>query len=239
MLEDALRYPLENDDRVSTLLIGGVLLVLSVLILPAFVLQGYLVRVLHSAAAGEAEAPSFTDWGSLFVDGLKLLVINLVVGLVIAVPFVVVSVVVFGGAAFLRDGASGAGAAVGLVGVLLFTLAGLFAIVVSYFMPAMFTNFAVEGRLGAAFDLSTVRSVAFTTDYLVTVLLAVVVGGVISAVGGPLALVLVGVPVLFYGQVVTYYLFGRGYAEGRTAAGLPPAAGSSTTVTTTDRSGRV
>lgn len=237
MLEESLRYPLNSDDRVATLLIGGLLLVLSVLILPAFVVQGYLVRVLRSAAGGETEAPSFTGWGGLFVDGLKFLVINLVVGLVIAIPFVGVSAVVFGGATAVGDAGGGTGAALTLVGVLLFAVATLFAIVVAYFLPAMFANFAVEGRLGAAFDLSTVKSIAFTTDYLVAVLLAVVLGGVINAIGSLFVLVLVGVPILFYGQVVTYYLFGRAYAEGRVASGLSPAVGASRT--TTDRSGGV
>ncbi|QLG26761.1 DUF4013 domain-containing protein [Halorarum halophilum] len=242
MIEESLRYPLNSDDRVATHLIGGLLLVLSILVLPAFVVQGYLVRVLRSAAGGETEAPSFTGWGGLFVDGLKFLLVNLVVGLVIAIPFVVVSVVVFGGAAAIGDaGGETSVAALSLVGILLFAVATLFAVVVSYFLPAMFTNFAVEGRLGAAFDLSTVKSIAFTTDYLVAVLLAVVLGGVINSIGSLFAIVLVGIPILFYGQVVTYYLFGRAYAEGRSAAGLPPATVVSTppSTRTTDRSGRV
>lgn len=219
MLEAALRYPLKSDDRVATLIIGGLLLVLSVLVLPVFVLQGYLVRVLDSSARGETEAPSFTDWGGLFVDGLKLTVVNVVVGVVVAVPFLAVTALFTGGLFAVGDSAGGV-TALGAVGALVFVLLSVFALVVSYFLPAMFANFAVEGRLGAAFDLRTVRSVAFTTDYLVAVLLAVVLGSVINTVAAPFALLLVGIPMLFYGQVVTYYLFGRAYAEGRRAAGL-------------------
>ena len=94
MLEDALRYPLNSEDRVATLIIGGLLLVFSFLLIPAFILQGYLLRVLGSAAAGDEAAPSFTDWGGLLVDGLKLLVVSLVYGLVIAIPFIIASVVI-------------------------------------------------------------------------------------------------------------------------------------------------
>ena len=242
VLEASLRYPLNSDDRVATLIIGGLLIVLSLLVLPAFVVQGYLVRVLRSSANGGTAAPSFTDWGGLFVDGLKVFVINLVVGLVVAVPFVVVSVAFFGGVAVVGDAATGTqGAALGVVGLLLFAAAGLLALVLAYFVPAMLANFAVEGRLGAAFDLSTVTSVAFTTDYLVAVLLGVVLGGVINAVAGLFAILLVGIPFLFYGQVVTYYLFGRAYAEGRAASGLPPVAGTPdpSARRTTERSGGV
>ncbi|WP_313695649.1 DUF4013 domain-containing protein [Halorarum halobium] len=238
MLEESLRYPLESDDSIATLLIGALLTVLSILIIPAFIVQGYLVRVLRSSVAGETEAPSFTDWGDLFVDGLKLFLINLVFGIIVAIPFVIVTVVFLGGAFAAGDAGGGSGAAaLGLLSLLLFAVVGLLALVLAYFLPAMFANFAVEGRLGAAFDLSTVRAVAFTSEYFVAVLLGVVAGAVLNSVGGTLAFILVGLPILFYGQVVTYYLFGRGYAEGRTASGLSPAPGS--TATTTDRSGGV
>ncbi|QLG62575.1 DUF4013 domain-containing protein [Halorarum salinum] len=234
MLGDALRYPIESDDRVATLVIGGLLLVLGVLVLPAFVVQGYLVRVLDSSARGESEAPSFTDWGGLFVDGLKLTVVGLVVGIVIAVPFVLVTALLTGGLVAVGD-SGGNVAALGVVVALVYVLLSVLALVVAYFLPAMFTNFAVEGRLGAAFDLSTVTSVALTTDYLVAVLLAVVLGSVVNAVAAPFAVLLVGIPLLFYGQVVTYYLFGRAYAEGRRAAGLPGIRGGAAASSRSDR----
>lgn len=220
MLEDALRYPLNSDDRVATLLIGGALILLSPLVLPAFVMQGYLLRVLRSAAAGEDAAPSFTDWGGLFVDGLKLLVVGLAYGLVIAVPFVIAAAVVGVGSGLgSAVGGDAAAPAVGIVGILLFLLATLLSILIAYLLPAAMTNFAVEGRMGAAFDVDTVSSAAFSTDYLVGVVLGVVLGGAINAVAGPLVFLLVGLPLLFYGQVVTSYCFARGFAEATAADG--------------------
>lgn len=210
MLEDALRYPLNSEDRVATLIIGGLLLVFSFLLIPAFILQGYLLRVLGSAAAGDEAAPSFTDWGGLLVDGLKLFVVSLVYGLVIAVPFVVASVVIgLGG----LTGSDAGVAAFGIVGILLFLLATLVAIVIGYFLPAAMTNFAVEGEMSAAFDFAAIREASFSSKYLVGVLLGVVLGIVIQSVATPFVFLLVGIPALFYGQVVTYYCFARGFAD--------------------------
>ncbi|UIO98694.1 DUF4013 domain-containing protein [Halobaculum sp. CBA1158] len=210
MLEDALRYPLDSDDRLATLVIGGLLLVFSFLILPAFVLQGYLLRVLRSSANGDAAAPSFTDWGDLLVDGLKLLVVSVIYGVGITIPFVVGAAVIgLGG----LTGSDAGLAAFGILGVLVLLVASLVAIVVGYVLPAAITNFALEGSIGAAFDLAAIREAAFSSRYLVGVLLGVVLGGVINTVASPLAFLLVGIPLLFYGQVVTYYCFGRGFAE--------------------------
>lgn len=236
MLEEALRYPLENEDRLSTLLIGGVLLavpvlasLLSVVLLPlalvavlltlpfALVGQGYLLRVLRSAATGEAAAPSFTDWGRLFVDGLKLLVVSLVYGLAAVVPTAVLGVAagVGLGAVSNGTGAEPNVAALGTVTLLLVAVTAVLALALSYVLPAALTNVALRDGLGAAFDFGTIRQVALSSDYLVGVLLGYVVGGVLGSVAGALSLLLVGVPLLFYAQVVTYYCFGRGFAEAR------------------------
>lgn len=225
MLEDALGYPLRTDDRVATLIVGAALIVASVFVLPAFVLQGYLLRVLRSAATGERAAPSFTDWGELFVDGLKLVVVQAAFGFVISIPIVAAVV------AFLLGGVTGSEAGVaafGTVSLLLVLLATLLSILVAYVLPAAMTNFALAGELSVAFDVETLREAALSGRYLVGVLFGVVLGGVITLVAGPLALLLIGVPGLFYGQVVTYYCFGRGFAEATGANATAPAAETDT-----------
>lgn len=249
MLEAALRFPLASDDRVSTLLIGGALLavslfastlavlfvpfglLVSLLVFPvSLVVQGYLVRVLRGAATGDRAAPSFTDWGGLLVDGLKLLFVSLVYGLVVVVPLVVLVVVGVGSFTVTGGVESGMGmetataaaptvtgpnAAVSaglLVGV---GVVFLLSLVVSYLLPAALTNFALRDSLSAAFDLGTLRQVVFSTDYLLGVLLGYVVGGALAGVAAGFSLLLVGIPALFYAQVFTYYCFGRGFAEAR------------------------
>ncbi|SFG33667.1 Protein of unknown function [Halopelagius inordinatus] len=215
MLGDSLSYPLNSDDRIATILIGGLLSVLGVLVIPAFVIQGYLVRVLRGAAKGEPAAPSFTDWGDLIVDGIKLFVVNLAYGLLIAIPMAVFSFALFVPVSVSSNGGSPQpSAAVGIVAVVGGLLLLVFALLVAYVLPAAMTNFAVEDSLGAAFDFSTIWSGATTSEYFVGWVLAIVVGVVGGLVGSALSVVLVGIFVLFYVQVVSYYLFGRGFTEG-------------------------
>ena len=218
MLSDALSFPRQSEDWLPTLLVGGILVLLSPLILPALVVQGYLVRVLGQAAENGQTPPSFTDWGGLLVDGLKLLVVNLVYGVVITVPAVLLlgSLLIAipsapvpvepGSTPPAPSGGSGLG--------LLVVFALLAVLLLAYLLPAAFANLAIEGRLGAGFHLRTIAAGAFTTEYASAWLLALFVGFLGSLVGSLLTFVVVGVFVLFYVQVVLYYLVGRGFAEG-------------------------
>jgi len=69
MLEDGLSYPIRGDWIGRIIIIGGVLGFLSVLLLPAFVIVGYLVRVLEQTIDGEDVPPEFDDWGDLLMKG--------------------------------------------------------------------------------------------------------------------------------------------------------------------------
>ncbi|WP_049984788.1 DUF4013 domain-containing protein [Halobellus rufus] len=219
MLSDALSYPLDGDSWIRTVLIGGLLSLLTVFVVPIFFLQGYYVRVLRGVTNDDPNPPEFRDWGDLLVDGLKLFAVNLVVGLVAFLALGVVAVI-FGAGSLLSAGgaggdpgaaAGGAFAAFGVVGFLLFIA---FALVLGYVAPGMFANFAREDSIAAAFDVSTIVAGVTTIEYLTAWVLAVVVGLVLGTIASLLSVVIVGVFVLFYVQVVTYYLFGRGFADG-------------------------
>ncbi|MFC7201951.1 DUF4013 domain-containing protein [Haloferax namakaokahaiae] len=221
MLSDALWFLKRSDDWVATTIIGGVLSLLSVLIIPAFILQGYLVKAMRAAANGEEAAPSFTDWGELFVDGVKLFVVGLGWSLVVIVPMILLTIVLGIGSAALTQGAtdpsavSSAGSlGLGIFSLVGFLLIGLLGLLVGFLVPAASVNFAIEGNLGAGFDVRTITGAAFTSDYVVAWVLAIVVSMVLGTIGSVLSIVLVGLFLLFYVQVMTYYLFARGYADG-------------------------
>ncbi|WP_411963728.1 DUF4013 domain-containing protein [Haloferax sp. YSMS24] len=222
MLSDALWFVKRSDDWVATTIIGGVLSLLSVLILPAFILQGYFVRAMRAAADGDRAAPSFTDWGGLLVDGLKLFVVTFVWALVAIIPAVILSAIIGLGTFTIVESTTSPGMApepAGNIGFGIVTIvAGLLffglSLVAGYLIPAASANFAIEGNLGAGFDVRTILSGALTAEYAVAWLLAIVVAIVLGTVGSFLAVILVGVFVLFYVQVTTYYLWARGYADG-------------------------
>ncbi|MFK8213714.1 DUF4013 domain-containing protein [Haloferax volcanii] len=219
MLSDALWFLKRSDDWVATTIIGGVLWLLSVLIFPGIILQGYFVRAMRAAANGEQAAPSFTDWGELFVDGLKLFVVTFVWALVAIVPAILLSVIIGIGTFTVSEAATGSaassagGVGLGIASLVLGLLVFVLGLLAAYIGPAAGANFAIEGNLGAGFDVRTILSGAFTGEYAVAWLLALVVTVVLGFIGGLLSAIVVGFFVLFYVQVMTYYLWARGFAD--------------------------
>lgn len=224
MLGDALSFPTNDDDWLKTHIIGGVLLLVSFFIpvIPQLPVTGMAVESLRRGARGEDTPPAFDDWETLFIDGLKVFVI----GFVYAIPLVILFFVLFIGGIFSLGlgGASGSDAGVaagGIVFLLLFGVGGLLTLLVAYIAPAAIANFAVYDDLGKAFAIGEVLGIAFTADYFIAIVLVVIVGFFINLIGGILALLLVGLLVLFFGQLFTYHLIGQGYAKARQTKGNP------------------
>ncbi|KTG27222.1 DUF4013 domain-containing protein [Haloferax profundi] len=222
MLSDALSFLKRSDDWLATTIIGGVLSLLSVLIVPAIILQGYYVRAMQAAARGEEAAPSFTDWGGLLVDGLKLFVVTFVWALLAIIPIIGFSAIIGLSTFAVAETTTSAGMppepasnfGIGIVAILGSLVVFALSLVVGYVVPAAGANFAIEGNLGAGFDVRTILSGAFTAEYAIAWVLAIVVALVLGTIGSLLSIILVGVFVLFYVQVTTYYLWARGYADG-------------------------
>lgn len=219
MLEDAISYPLRGDSALGRVFVGGLLGLFGFLLLPLFVLFGYLLRVLANAAREpEADPPEFEDWGDLFVEGLKGTAVAIVYGIV---PFLVVGIAGgFGVAATAtRSGAArGVFGGLGVIGVLVafVVFVGLY-----YLLPAALTRLALEGRIGAAFEFGALKSVLLSPGYLVAWLLPFVIAFVVNAAMfvfvlvtlglGALVIIVLGPFIQFYLQLVVFYLFGRAY----------------------------
>ena len=236
MFGEALRFPVAGDSALKNHLIGGVLGILGFLLIPAFFVQGYLVRVLRVAVEGGDEPPVFDEWGDLLVDGLKLFVVTLAYFIV---PTIVmfVSIFAFVGVASVSTGAPGevpssAFAGAGIDGLLLLLVSMLLFFLAAYLVPAAAANFARHDDLGKAFEFGTVVDAAFSADYFVAVVFAILVGLIVGAVTVFLSIIVVGlilVPFLsFYTQVATYYLFGRGFAKAMDLDGPGGATGTGT-----------
>ncbi|MFB9813454.1 DUF4013 domain-containing protein [Haloarcula sebkhae] len=152
MLEDALRYPWTGEQKIETILIGGVLSLLGVFFIPVLFVYGYLVRVIRAVSDGaDEEPPVFDEWGDLFIEGVVAFLISLVYGLV---PLVVIGLAV---ASFIVPASvvttTGGEPALGLSVIgLLFALVVAVTVVVSlgavYLLPAAVAAYAVTGRVG-------------------------------------------------------------------------------------------
>ncbi|GAA0229572.1 DUF4013 domain-containing protein [Haladaptatus pallidirubidus] len=211
MFNDSINYLKDSDDAAKTVLIGGLLAIFGFLIIPALIVEGYVIRVLRRGSAGDTEAPVFSDWGTLTVDGLKAAIITLVYFLV---PAILAAVFVGGGAALAND-APFIGGVVALFGGLLTLIATL---AVWYVVPAALVRFAENGAMGSGFDYESLAPIVRDREYATGWLLAlgvIVVAGVIVSVVAVVPLVgwLVAVFLGFYAQVTAAYIYARSYAE--------------------------
>lgn len=222
MFSEALEYPL-NGDSYEPLVIGSVLAILWWLIVPVFVLGGYFLSVIRSAADGETVPPAFEDYGALLIDGLVATLIGIVYTLVPTVVFIA-AFTVSGGAGLLIGGDAGMASFVG--GILMGLLASsVFYLAVLYVTPAALANYAVTDRIGAAFGPGSLKPILLSGEYtkawaiaIVIALLGSVISGMISGVFGFIPILgifigpLVTVPIAIYIGLSTNYLYGRGVA---------------------------
>lgn len=213
-LEAAAKYPMQSEDWLVTVGIGGILMLLSIFVVPIFLLYGYFVRVLRAGMRAEREPPSFGDWGALLSEGFWAFVVVFVYQLI---PLLVFAVTVGGSIVAIASGsraAAGAGVAGMLGGVALSTL---LALVFGYVGLIGVTNYANGGSLGDGFDFDVIKRVATSRDYAVPWVVGVVAMFVAAGIASVLGIVpiigaIIGVFVTFYGYVVAGKIWGEGYA---------------------------
>jgi hypothetical protein len=206
---------MESEDWVKTVAIGAVLTLLSVLVVPALIVGGYVVRTIRERAAGATEPPAFDDWGGLLVDGLKAAVIYLVY---MIVPIAVFAVTVGGLILGVLTGSETI-ASVGIAGFLGgIVVSSVLSLVFGYFAVAALVNFACKEDLSAAFDFGTVKRLAFSSDYAIPWLIAVgiliaanIVTNIFNFIPG-LGL-LIWAPISFYAYVVAAEILAGGYND--------------------------
>ena len=222
MIEASLNYLRESDDAVVTLLIGGVLLLASPLLIPAFAVLGYVVRVLRRTADGDDEPPVFDAWGELLVDGLKAFVVAFVYSL-LPLGVVAVAAGLSIGTLVVVPGGETAGVGTVVVGLIVL-VAGLVSLLVSlvglYVTPAALAAVADSGRVGDGFALGTLWGViskrAYATGWLtaaVVVLAGSLAVGVLSVV--PILGTIAGLFVQFYALVAAAAIVGWTWAAVR------------------------
>ncbi|WP_050033875.1 DUF4013 domain-containing protein [Halorubrum halophilum] len=223
MLSESLNYLRDGEDAIVTVAIGGVLLLTSPLLIPSFLVLGYLTRVIRRTADGTDEPPVFEAWGNLLVEGVKAFAVTFVYSLL---PLAVLAVAAaFGiGAAVVGSGDGAGGLLSGLIGGLLALVLVVVALAVSlvgvYVTPAALAAVADSGRVGDGFAVGTLWGVVTKRAYAVGWLTAVTVVfagalaiGVLSVV--PILGTIAGFFVQFYAIVAAAAVIGWTWTDVR------------------------
>lgn len=178
-ISDAIQFPTTSDDWGGTVLIGGILTFLVFLLIPLFIVYGYLLELIRTNYETSTQPGSFENWGALLIDGLKAWIIGLIY---LFVPIVVAAVTIgWSGLLFMTGTRAGA---IGGVGSLFagLALSAILFLLFGYFAVAGIVNYAIEQRFGAAFEFSTMKTVGLNSNYAIAWLLSIVVFFVASLV---------------------------------------------------------
>ncbi len=217
----AIRFVFNDKQWINKLLIGAVMSLLSFLILPAFILQGYTVKIIRQVMGGnDDELPEWSDYGRLLSDGLFVTLGQLVW----ALPFILLMIVmgiVTGGLGSLADGSGDmmAAATTG-AGLLVACLALLTVIAFLFLNPALMIQYAREGEFGALFRFGEIIAIIrnhmadILIAFLVTLVAVFAIGIVTSILSiipclGWIAAVIIGLAMGPYIQFVTGHLYGQ------------------------------
>jgi hypothetical protein len=148
-------------------------------------LLGYTLKVFR----GENPAPEVTGWGTLFIDGIKYLIVSLIW----AIPCLIILFLALG--SFIAAIASGnTSAAIGFIGG---ALIGLLVFVVVAIITALFATigiirFARTGSMGEAFNFSaileTIGKIGWGS-YIIALIVLVIVQIVFSIIIGILSII--------------------------------------------------
>lgn len=221
----AFTYFADDERWLGKLVIGILVSLASFLILPGFLLSGYMVGITRNVMNGEKRPlPEWEDLGTLFMDGLSIVVASFVYTL----PFwlltciAFVTTIGFGGlseATQLSEDAVVAGifATWGLIACLFL----IFMLAFFFISPAIVIQYVREGNIGACFRFGEVLAIVrdnfgdiliagltpFAASFVLSIVVAAlnaiicvgtVIGFVLSFVMGPYLAAVTG---HLYGQI--------------------------------------
>lgn len=216
----SIRYVMEDRQWLSKLLIGVLMSVLGFLIVPALILQGYVVKIIRHVMGGNLDSlPEWDDWGKLLKDGFFVTVAQIVYTL----PFIIlmfIGIAATGGIASVSGSEDLAALAATGGGLVLFCLVILFAVALLFLTPAILIQYAIKDDFGACFRFGEVADIIRNNmaDILIAFLVTLVAGIAISLIVGVLSLIpclgwiaafLIGLAVGPYISFVTGHLYGQ------------------------------
>ena len=214
MIERALRYQTQGDDRVKRVAIGGAATFLGFfLFLPLFPVYGYVLEVIRRNLRAETGTPPAWDEFDiveLSIDGVKggaiLFVYSIAIGLVVVLPSGTVGFLglVLGSPSLTLLGTV-LGGALSLVGTVL----------VGVVAPVAVCNYVLRGDITAGFDVKTLRALVTRRTMLQAAGVALVVNFLVGVVSGVVGVTIIGAPVAgvvgFIGLSAVAYIWADGF----------------------------
>jgi len=151
-------------------------------------LAGYSLKVLR----GEKPAPEVTDWGTLFIDGIKYIIVALIYAIPIIIVMAIMMVIGFGAAMTGDPTAMMAGAGIALIGML---VAIVLAFIIALFEIIGVVRFARTGSIGEAFNFSAILATIGKIGWG-SYIIALIVLFVVAIIYGIIVAIIQMIPIL-------------------------------------------
>lgn len=208
---NALKYSLSNFKKVLTL---GILTITSFLIIPGFLVLGYLFKILKESLNGSDNLPEFNEWSKIFIDGLKVFFVLFVYSIIpaaligVGIRNSILPLINTQGTGPLIQSTLSLGILSGLtiIGILL-------GILVSFVIAVALANMAYQNKLDAAFRFGEIFKrigkigwVDYIIWYIVMILVAIIVYFISST------LILIFIGIILVPLIITPY-FAMFYAR--------------------------
>ena len=194
IVSDSIKYPSSNWGKV---LILGVICIASILIVPIFLVMGYLFRIIKATLAGIDELPEFDEIGEMFVDGLKIFVVGIIYSIPLLIIYGIMYFITMGmvATASYTDVAAVSSAAYGMMAILYIVIA-IVGFIVSLFELMAIANMAYyDGDLGAAFRfieiLEHISRIGWG-KYIITLIVIWIIAGIGYLIGSLTMIILIG-----------------------------------------------
>lgn len=168
-------YVFEDPRWVTKILIGGVMAILSILIVPAFILLGYSLQTIRNAMAGQQHPlPEWTDYGAYLADGFKLFVVFLIY----LVPYIICAAL----------------ANVDRIGPIFSCVGFIYSLAFQFVAPAVVGLYLNNGGdIGGSLQFQSIiaQVQANVSDYAIVFLMGIVIGivGIAGAIACGIGLV--------------------------------------------------
>jgi hypothetical protein len=188
IVSDSIKYPSSDWKKV---IIFGLLFLISFLIVPIFLVFGYGFRALKASIAGADELPEFDEWGEMFIDGLKVFVVQFVYFLIPMLIILIGSWASIAAMTTVGDPNAFIGIifGVGFIGV-------IFAIIIGLLSTIAIANMAAnDSELGAAFQFSEILNIISQIGWGNYIIWYIVIG-IISVIFGFVAGLLNIIPII-------------------------------------------
>ena len=201
----AFSYPFEDENWLSKLFLGAIVSAVPIL---NFAWTGYTVDIVRNVSDGVSlPLPDWSEFGDKFVKGFLIwaagFIYSLPAFIIACLPLGLLAIPALGENSNLSDTFFSVFTG---IGIFLICLIVLYLLVLSFYFPAVYINFARKGTFGSCFEIGEIiKIVSEDTSQYLTAWLVSIVGAIIVSIAIWLISILLS-PIICLGWILAWLI---------------------------------